>query len=132
MALDLPDFPWDSLLPHRATAGAHPDGIVDLAIGSPVDPVPSIIRDALAAATDAPGYPQTQGSPELRAAIVDWHARRGIELGVDNTIPTVGSKEFIALLPTLLGLGPGDVVVHPTVAYPTYAVGASPSQFSSV
>lgn len=124
MPLDLPDFPWDSLLPYRETAGAHSDGIVDLAVGSPVDPVPQLIRAALADAADAPGYPTTQGSPELRQAIVDWHARRGIELGVANTIPSIGSKEFIALLPTLLGLGPGDVVVHPTVAYPTYAVGA--------
>lgn len=124
MALDLPDFPWDSLLPHRARADAHPDGIVDLAIGSPVDPVPPLIRAALAEAVDTPGYPPTQGTPELRAAIVGWHARRGIELGVENTLPTIGSKEFIGLLPTLLGLRAGDVVVHPTLAYPTYAVGA--------
>lgn len=124
MALDLPDFPWDSLLPHRARAAEHPDGIVDLAIGSPVDPVPAIIRSALADAVDTPGYPQTQGSPEVRDAIVGWYARRGVELGVANVIPTIGSKEFIATLPTLLGLGPGDVVVQPGVAYPTYEVGA--------
>ena len=124
MPLDLPDFPWDSLVPYRTTAAAHPDGVVDLAVGSPVDPVPQLIRDALAASVDAPGYPQTQGSPELREAIVGWFARRGVELGVANVIPTIGSKEFIATLPTLLGLGPGDVVVQPTVAYPTYEVGA--------
>lgn len=124
MPLVLPDFPWDSLLPYRATAGAHPAGAVDLAIGSPVDPVPVLIRDALAAAVDSPGYPQTQGSPELRAAIVGWYARRGVEIGPDNAIPTIGSKEFIATLPTLFGLGPGDVVVFPTIAYPTYEVGA--------
>lgn len=124
MSLALPDFPWNSLLPFRVAAAAHPDGIVDLAIGSPVDPVPPLIRDALAEAADAPGYPQTQGSPELRDAIVDWYARRGVELGPENTLPTIGSKEFIATLPTLLGLGPGDAVVYPTVAYPTYEVGA--------
>lgn len=124
MALDLPDFPWDALLPYRAAAGSHTDGIVDLAIGSPVDPVPPLIRDALAEAVDTSGYPQTQGSPEVRQAIVGWYARRGVEVGVANVIPTIGSKEFIATLPTLLGLGPGDVVVQPTVAYPTYEVGA--------
>jgi succinyldiaminopimelate transaminase len=124
LPLALPDFPWNSLLPFRQTAAAHPDGIVDLAIGSPVDPVPPLIRDALAAAVDTPGYPQTQGSPELREAIVGWYARRGVELGVENTLPTIGSKEFIATLPTLLGLGAGDAVVYPTVAYPTYEVGA--------
>ncbi|MBX3194656.1 MAG: succinyldiaminopimelate transaminase [Microbacteriaceae bacterium] len=125
MPLQLPDFPWDSLLPHRARANEHPDGIVDLAIGSPVDPTPAVIRDALAAAAEAPGYPQTSGSPALREAIVGWYARRrGVPLGVDNVIPTVGSKEFVALLPTMLGLGAGDVVVQPTLAYPSYAVGA--------
>ena len=36
----------------------------------------------------------------------------------------MGSKEFIAWLPLLLGLGPGDVVVRPSVAYPTYDIGA--------
>ncbi len=39
-------------------------------------------------------------------------------------LPTIGSKELIATLPTHLGLGPGDVVVAPALAYPTYEVGA--------
>jgi len=39
-------------------------------------------------------------------------------------LPSIGSKELVAWLPTLLGLGPGDTVVHPEVAYPTYDVGA--------
>lgn len=125
MALSLPDFPWDSLQPHRERAAAHPDGIVDLAIGSPVDPTPGFIRAALADAADAPGYPSTAGSGALREAIVAWYARRhGVTLGVANVLPTIGSKELVALLPTLLGLGPGDVVVQPTLAYPSYAVGA--------
>jgi succinyldiaminopimelate transaminase len=124
--LELPDFPWDALLPYRERAAAHPGGIADLAIGSPVDPTPTVIRDALAAAADAPGYPQTTGSPAFRQAVVDWFARRhGVTIGVANTMPTIGSKELIGLLPTLLGLGPGDVVVQPTLAYPTYAVGAA-------
>src|SRR5690606_23864078 len=89
--LALPDFPWNSLVPFREAAGSHPDGVVDLAIGSPVDPVPALIRDALAAAVDAPGYPATQGSPEVRSAIVGWYARRGVEIGVENAIPTIGS-----------------------------------------
>jgi succinyldiaminopimelate transaminase len=124
-ALDLPDFPWDSLVPFRERAAAHPDGLVDLSVGSPVDPTPAIVRKALAAATDAPAYPQTSGTPELRQAIADWYARRrGVTLEARNTLPTIGSKELVALLPTLLGLGAGDVVVHPTAAYPTYEVGA--------
>ena len=123
---DLADYPWDAVEPYRARAAQHRDGLVDLSIGSPVDPTPEIIRRALAEATDAHGYPQTVGTPRLRESIVDWFARRrGVDdLTVANVLPTIGSKELVALLPTLLGLGEGDIVVHPTVAYPTYAVGA--------
>lgn len=122
---DLPDFPWDSLAPFSARARAHPDGIVDLSVGTPVDPTPPIIRQALAEAADAPGYPQTVGTPDLRSAITEWFARRrGVTVGVDAVLPTIGSKELVAWLPTLLGVGPGDLVGIPAVAYPTYDVGA--------
>lgn len=128
MALQpLPDYPWDLMVPYAAQARRHPDGIVDLSIGSPVDPTPGLIRDALRAATDAHAYPTTVGTPELRQAIVDWFARRrGVEgLTLDAVLPTIGSKELVALLAFLLGLGAGDTVVHPVAAYPTYAVGAA-------
>jgi succinyldiaminopimelate transaminase len=44
-------------------------------------------------------------------------------LADSSVLPTIGSKELVALLPTLLGIGPGDRVVLPEVAYPTYEVG---------
>jgi succinyldiaminopimelate transaminase len=121
----LPEFPWDRLAPYADTAQSHPDGIVDLSVGTPVDPTPDVVRRALEAASDAPGYPLTHGTPELRDAVVAWFARRDAT-GVRPAavLPTMGSKELVAWLPTLLGLGPGDVVVHPEVAYPTYDVGA--------
>jgi succinyldiaminopimelate transaminase len=124
---DLPDYPWDAMAPYAARAGEHPDGIVDLSVGSPVDPTPQLIRTALAAATDAHSYPQTAGTPALRTAIVEWFARRrGVQgLAERNVLPTIGSKEMVALVPLMLGLGDGDVVVHPRAAYPTYAIGAS-------
>jgi succinyldiaminopimelate transaminase len=127
MALELPDFPWDALAPYGDIARRHPDGIVDLSVGSPVDPTPAIITDALKAATDAHAYPQTAGTVELREAIVAWFdRRRGVDdLTIANVLPTIGSKELIAWLPLMLGLGEGDVVVQPEVAYPTYAVGAA-------
>jgi succinyldiaminopimelate transaminase len=126
VALELPDFPWDALVAYADRARAHSGGLVDLSVGSPVDPTPVFIRDALAAATDAHSYPQTAGSVPLREAIVDWYARRrGVELTVANVMPTIGSKELVALLPMLLGLGSTDVVVAPTLAYPTYAIGAA-------
>jgi len=123
---DLAEYPWDAVAPYAARARSHPDGIVDLSIGSPVDATPAVVREALAAATDAHAYPQTVGTPALREAIAEWFARRRGVAGLtpSQVLPTVGSKELVALLPLLLGLGPGDIVVHPRAAYPTYEVGA--------
>ena len=123
---DLADYPWDAVAPYAARARQHPDGIVDLSIGSPVDPTPGVVADALRRATDAHAYPQTVGTPALREAIAAWYARRRGVPGLTpaHVIPTVGSKELVALLPLLLGLGPGDTVVHPRAAYPSYEVGA--------
>ncbi|MPY09623.1 succinyldiaminopimelate transaminase [Arthrobacter sp. KR32] len=124
--LQLPDYPWDAMAPYRDIAARHPDGVVDLSIGTPVDPTPALIQDALASAADAHGYPTTHGTQALRQAIGDWFARRRGVTGLDprDILPTVGSKELVAWLPLLLGLRAGDVVVRPTVAYPTYDVGA--------
>ncbi|MGO1590521.1 MAG: succinyldiaminopimelate transaminase [Ancrocorticia sp.] len=169
---ELPDFPWDSLIPVRERAAEYPGGAVDLTIGTPVDPVPAVLQEALRERSDTPGYPPTIGTPELRGAIREWLVRRRgvapvgsgvffdddgeailshnppaspglhpasaaggvagtLELGGSLTVselpgvlPTLGSKEMVALLPALVGLGEGDVVAFPEVAYPTYDVGA--------
>ena len=119
-------FPWDTLADATAAARAHPDGIVDLSVGTPVDDVAPVIRDALAAASSAPGYPTTHGTPALREAAVSALRRRyGItHLAPGSVLPAIGTKELIAWLPTVLGLGAGDTVVVPELAYPTYEVGA--------
>ncbi|MGH3414779.1 MAG: succinyldiaminopimelate transaminase [Marmoricola sp.] len=123
----LPDFPWDKLAPYAERARAHEGGIVDLSIGTPVDDTPDIAQQALRAAANAPGYPRTVGLPETRQACCDWLERVfGIGgVGPDSVLPVVGSKELIASLPSHLGLGAGDLVVQPELAYPTYEVGAT-------
>ncbi len=121
-----PEFPWDTLAGAKQRAAEHADGIVDLSIGTPVDPTPDVARDALVAAADAPGYPTVFGPESLRQAAVDWLERRFGVTGLSpaQVLPTVGSKELIANLPMQLGLGPDDLVVVPELAYPTYEVGA--------
>ncbi|MFE2725504.1 succinyldiaminopimelate transaminase [Kitasatospora sp. NPDC059327] len=134
----LPVFPWDKLEPYKKTALAHPGGLCDFSVGTPVDPVPEVIQKALAEAGDAPGYPTVWGPLELREAIAGWLRRRvGAEIGPQAVLPTVGSKELVAWLPTQLGLGPGDQVAYPRLAYPTYEVGArlcgaEPVEYDSV
>lgn len=122
----LPDFPWDSLAGAKTRAGEHPDGIVDLSVGTPVDPTPELGRQALAGAADSPGYPLTSGTSALREAIAAYLTTRWGAVGLtpSATLPAIGTKELVAWLPTLLGLGPDDLVVFPTTAYPTYEVGA--------
>ena len=92
------------------------------------------MQRALADAADAHGYPLTSGTTDLRAAICEWFARRrGVtDLHPDAVLPTIGSKELVAWLPTLLGLGAGDLVGIPAVAYPTYDIGARLAGATSV
>jgi succinyldiaminopimelate transaminase len=126
VSASLPEFPWDTLADAKALAGAHPGGLVDLSIGTPVDPVAPVIQEALAAASSAPGYPATAGTAQLRESVVAALGRRfGVTaLAEAAVLPVIGTKELIAWLPTLLGLGQSDVVVVPELAYPTYDVGA--------
>ena len=127
----LPDFPWDKLTDHAATARSHPDGVVDLSVGTPVDPTPDVVQDALRAASDSPGYPTTIGLEATRQAAIDWLARRfggtgppGFQ-GLDGVLPVIGSKELIGSMAVHLGIGPGDLIGYPELAYPTYEVGAA-------
>ena len=121
MGHKLPDFPWDALAPYGATAKEHPAGIIDLSVGTPVDPTPELIQSALRDASDSPSYPVTIGTPELRAAITAWAKENLGATGDFAVLPLIGSKEFVAWLPTFLT---AQSVLYPEVAYPTYLVGA--------
>jgi succinyldiaminopimelate transaminase len=121
----LPEYPWQKLAPYKQVAQQHPDGLVDLSIGSPVDDTPEIVQAALADSSNSAGYPSATGTKQLQEAIVAWfRERRSVELSPSQVMPTVGSKELISWLPVMLGLGPGDVVVQPKLAYTAYEVGA--------
>jgi succinyldiaminopimelate transaminase len=117
----LPDFPWDALAPYGEKARAHPQGIIDLSQGTPVDPTPEFIQQAFRAASNSPSYPVTAGTPELRAAIKKWATDRLGATGDFDVLPIIGSKELVAWLPTYLE---SQTVLIPEIAYPTYHVGA--------
>lgn len=109
------------MAPIGEKARSHPDGIIDLSQGTPVDPTPEFIQREFAAASNAPGYPLTIGTPELRAAMRTWASQVLGATGEFDVLPTIGSKELVAWLPTILE---AKVVLYPEVAYPTYLVGA--------
>ena len=125
LAARLPAYTWDRLAPLKQKALKSHNGVIDLSVGSPADPVPDVIRTALADASDWPGYPATAGTAALREAAAGWLASDcGVMVGPEAVLPVIGTKELIASLPAQLGLGPGDVVMHPALAYPTYDAGA--------
>jgi len=119
--IKLPDFPWDLLAPYGARAREHKDGIIDLSVGTPVDPTPEFIQQALISHSNAPGYPLTIGSTALRQAMRDWAINILGVSGEFDVLPSIGSKEVVAQLPAQLE---ATRVLYPEVAYPTYLVGA--------
>ncbi|MGA8847762.1 MAG: succinyldiaminopimelate transaminase [Nocardioides sp.] len=101
--------------------------VVDLSIGAPIDPTPEVVRRALGAAADSPGYPLTVGRVDLRLEVVAWLGRaHGVTgLGESQVLPVIGTKELIGSLALHLSLGPAHTIAYPRLAYPTYAVGAA-------
>lgn len=118
----LGDFPWEGIVSYRERASAHPRGLVNLSMGSPVDTTPDFIRQALSDASNAPGYPTTAGQPALREAIAAWFRRRSgaPEVTAEHVLPLIGTKELLAWLPTLLEVRPTSAVAVPALAYPSY------------
>ena len=129
MREQLPDFPWDALAPYGDIARSHPDGIIDLSQGTPVDPTPEFIQKSFRDASNSPSYPVTAGTPELRAVIRDWATHRLGATGEFDVLPLIGSKELVAWLPTILE---SRKVLIPKIAYPTYHVGALIAQAQSI
>ena len=119
----LPDFPWDALAPFADIARSHSDGLIDLSVGTPVDPTPLVVQQALQGAANAPGYPTTAGKPQLATTFINWAIATLGAPANTAVLPTIGSKELVAALPNLLGFGAGHVMVIPPIAYPTYLVG---------
>jgi succinyldiaminopimelate transaminase len=117
----LPDFPWDALAPYADKARTHPNGAIDLSVGTPVDATPDFIQSALSESANSPSYPLTAGTPELKDAIHKWAEKTLGATGDFSVLPLIGSKEFVAWLPTFLE---SQKVLIPEIAYPTYLVGA--------
>jgi succinyldiaminopimelate transaminase len=123
-----PPYPYDRLAPLKAAAEAHEGGIVDLSIGTPCDPPPPAVIEALASSGAERGYPPSIGTPVLRDEISAWLERRlAVTVDAGDVAACVGTKELVGLLPHLLRLrDPSrDTVLYPAISYPTYAMGAT-------
>jgi succinyldiaminopimelate transaminase len=117
------------LAPFGARAREHTGGIIDLSQGTPVDATPEFIQQELKSAANSPSYPLTIGTPELRSAMRNWATSVLGASGEFDVLPTIGSKELVAWLPTILQ---AKTVLYPRVAYPTYLVGSMIHQSTNI
>jgi succinyldiaminopimelate transaminase len=120
----LQTYPFVRLTEAKRRLLAAGADVIDFGIGEPRADTPAFIREALVTALEPLStYPQTEGLPELRAAIAAWTQRRfGAGLDPDTQVlPTMGSKEAIFHLAQVLG---GELVAIPAPAYPVYERGA--------
>lgn len=123
-----PPYPYDRLDGAKAAASAHDGGLVDLSIGTPYDPPPPEVVAALSSSGAERGYPASIGSERLREAAVGWMVRRfGVEVPRDGVAACVGTKELVANVAGWLRLRSPDrdTVLCPSIAYPTYEMGAT-------
>ena len=122
-----PPYPYDRLDAFQKMAAEHDGGVVDLSIGTPCDPPPAAVIEALGGSGAERGYPASIGSEALRRSIARWMGRRfAIDVPVSRIAACIGTKEFVATTPQYMKLRrPNrDTVLYPAVAYPTYEMGA--------
>ncbi len=123
-----PPYPYDRLHGLKALADELDGGVVDCSIGTPTDPPPAAVVDALATSGAERGYPSSAGGPAYREAAAGWlSARFGVAVDPGSVAACVGTKELVASTAHYLRLrDPGrDTVLYPAVSYPTYAMGAT-------
>jgi aspartate/methionine/tyrosine aminotransferase len=97
--------------------------IVHLGIGEPDFDTPAFIRKAADEALEAgwTHYGPATGLPTFRALIAKtWRERRGIPCEAANVVVTPGAKPILFFTMMAL-LEPGDEVIIPSPAFPTYA-----------
>jgi succinyldiaminopimelate transaminase len=123
-----PPYPYDRLAGLLEAASALPGGAVDLSVGTPCDPPPPLVLDALATSDAERGYPASIGTAAYREAASGWMLRRfGVQVAAADVAACIGTKELVASTPQYLRLRTPerDTVLHPRLAYPTYAMGAT-------
>ncbi len=123
-----PPYPYDRLDGLKAEILERHDSIVDLSIGTPFDQPPPAVVAALSSSGAERSYPPSVGTAEYHAAIERWLARRfDVTVSRAQIGATIGSKEFVALLPQFMALRrpDRDTVLYPAVSYPSYAMGAT-------
>lgn len=127
----IPPYVFTTLIGKKRAMEAKGHRVLDLSLGSPDQPMPDPLIEAVAEAVmdrKAHGYPVMAGELALRESFAAFmHRRFGVTIDPGTeVVPTAGAKEALAnLIATYCE--PGDVMLITDVAYPVYerAVAAS-------
>jgi aspartate/methionine/tyrosine aminotransferase len=123
----IPTYPYDRLEPIEQIARRAPGGMVDLSIGTPCDPPPTFVVEALSGTDSERGYPTVASTAPLVDEVRGLIDRRfDVALERSHVGVCIGTKEFVAGVPQWLRLrDPSrDTVLYPAISYPTYEMGA--------
>ena len=121
----LPPYVFAWLDDLKAQARARGQELIDLGIGSPDQPTPPVIVEALGRAfadERNQGYPPFRGTSAFRNAVASFFAERfGVAIDPETEVLAVsGGKEGIAHL-TIAFAGGGGLTLVPDVHYPVHA-----------
>ena len=120
----LPPYVFSIVNSLKIEARQRGEDIIDLGMGNPDGATPQHIVAKLCEAARNPKnhrYSASKGITQLRNAICEWYSRRyNVILDPElEAVVTIGSKEGLSHL-VLAIVGPGDIVLTPTPAYPIH------------
>jgi LL-diaminopimelate aminotransferase len=126
---DLPPYLFAEIDRRKRAALARGVDLIDLGIGDPDIPTPSVIVEKLVESSSKPvnhRYPNSSGMVEFRRAVADWYKSRfNVNLDPANEVVSlIGSKEGIGNMAVAF-VDPGDVVLVASPCYPVYHIGTA-------
>jgi succinyldiaminopimelate transaminase len=123
-----PPYPYERIDRFKPLGEAFEGGVIDFSIGTPCDPPPAAVIEALGSSHAERGYPPSVGTPDLLSAVSRWMGRRfDLDIAPQTIGACIGTKEFVGTLPQWLKLRRPDLdtILYPAIAYPTYEMGAT-------
>jgi LL-diaminopimelate aminotransferase len=126
---ELPPYLFAEIDRRKREALSRGVDLIDLGIGDPDIPTPSVIVEKLMESASKPvnhRYPNSSGMAEFREAVAQWYKAR-FNVNLDSTkevVSLIGSKEGIGNMAVAF-VDPGDVVLVASPCYPVYHIGTA-------
>lgn len=126
---ELPPYLFAEIDRRKREALGRGVDLIDLGIGDPDIPTPSVVVEKLQESASKPvnhRYPSSSGMPEFREAVGNWYQSRfNVKLDpAKEIVSLIGSKEGIGNMAVAF-VDPGDLVLVASPCYPVYHIGTA-------